>query len=63
MLTVIWCSIKQDSGKKHKRKQKFVKEDASFRKRFLLATIQEGGWRRWFIDGCIEGRWRGDGRR
>jgi hypothetical protein len=62
MLTVIWHRIKQDNGKKHKRKQKLVKEDASFRKRLLLAAIQEGGWRR-SIDGCIEGRWRGDGRR
>ena len=43
MLTVIWHRIKQDNGKKHKRKQILVMEDTSFCKRLLLATIQEGG--------------------
>ncbi len=54
--------IKQDNDKKHKRKQKLVKEDDSFHKRLLLVAIQEGGWTRGFIDGgCVDGRWRGDG--
>jgi hypothetical protein len=56
MLAGLWRGSKHDNSKNHKRKQELEKKDTSFLKHLLIVASQEGGQRRGFIDGCVEGR-------